>query len=147
MSLIPWRKPASPAPFGSFQQEMNRLFEDFFGNSLTMPAGGTWMPAISISDSPNTYTLRAELPGMSPDDVKINITHNLVVIEGERKEEKKEQNEQLLRHELNYGSFMRQIAMPTEINPDHSEATMDKGILTLKLPKVASSKSRTIKPK
>ncbi|MFO0631509.1 MAG: Hsp20/alpha crystallin family protein [Nannocystaceae bacterium] len=146
MSLVPWRKQSAVAPMSSFQQEMNRLFDQFF-DWPNLPATGAWAPAVSVTDSPTAYTLKAELPGMNTEDVEIHVANNVVTIKGERKEEKKEQHEQVLRHEFVHGAFMRQIALPTDVDSDHAEATMDKGMLTLKLPKLASAKARVIKPK
>lgn len=144
MSLVPWRKQAPTA----FQSEINRLFDDFFGAPLTTPfTGGTWAPAVSISDGPEAYTVRAELPGMEPGDVDIDISHNVVTLRGERKEEKRDEKERMLRHEFTYGAFMRQFSLPNEVDPERAEAKMDKGVLTLKLPKSNATRARTIKPK
>ncbi len=144
MSLVPWRKHAPTA----FQTEINRLFDDFFGTPMAAPfAGGSWAPAVSITDSPEAYTVRAELPGLEAGDVDIDLTHNVVTLRGERKEEKRDEKERMLKHEFSYGSFMRQFSLPTDVDPERADAKMDKGILTLKLPKSSATKGRTIKPK
>jgi HSP20 family protein len=149
MSLVPWRRPqTTPSTFSSMP-ELGRFFDDFF-SGMPLAAGttpGTWAPPIAFSETPQAYVLKAELPGLTPDQVDIQVSDDAVVIKGERKEEKKEEKENYLRSEMTYGSFMRRISLPSTVDPEHTEATMDKGVLTIKLPRVAGAKSRSIKVK
>lgn len=149
MSLVPWRRTTPNTTHGSFpaMPEFSRLFDEFFsGMPLAMgTTPGTWAPAVSFSETPESYVLRAELPGLTPEQVDIQVADDVVVIKGERKEERKEEKENFLRSEFSYGSFMRRIALPSTVDPEHTEATMDKGVLTIKLPRKAGAKSRTVK--
>lgn len=152
MSLVPWRR-ANPqtttASTLSTMPELGRFFEEFF-SGMPLMAGttpGTWAPAIAFSETPQAYVLKAELPGLNPDQVDIQVSDDAVVIKGERKEEKKEEKENYLRSEMSYGSFMRRVGLPSNVDPERTEATMDKGVLTIKLPRTSGAKSRSIKVK
>jgi HSP20 family protein len=149
MSLVPWRKPQLPT-FATLRAEMDRLFDDYLGGGTAVPAPFdkmAFLPAVSLDETPEAYQLKAELPGLNPADIDIQVTENSVVIKGERKEEKKEKKENVIRSEIAYGSFMRRIDLPHAVDPDRAEATMDKGVLTIKVPIVAAAKTKTVKVK
>lgn len=133
----------------NLETEFSRMLENFFGEDLPMPTfGGTdggWAPAIDVTDGEKAYTLRAELPGINPKEIQIDVHDNVVTLRGERREEKKEEKEHSVRREISYGSFTRQVALATDVDADAAEAKMDHGVLTLKLPKRASSPRKTIK--
>lgn len=148
MALIPWRSKAPTQQLNTLQQEVNRMFEDFFGTwpsgvSSTMP----WAPAVSLSEDDKAFTVKAELPGMKPEEIDVNVQDNLLTIRGERKEEKKEQKDKWIRSEFTHGSFSRQVALPSDVDAEGAEARMDKGILTLRLPKSPTRRTRNIEIK
>lgn len=135
-------------PLVAFQDEMNRLFSDFFGD-INMPS---WFvrrehalmvsPAIDVTENEKEFKITAELPGMEPKDVQINAAEGYVTIRGEKKEEKKEEREGYFRQERSYGSFQRVIALPDTANIDKAEAKFKNGVLCLVLPKMAGAVSR-----
>lgn len=150
MSLMRRRKSEAAAPtFGALQTEMNRLFDDFFGQAPDF-FGGTAFPALTTSETDNQVIVRAELPGVTPDDLDVTIKDNVVTIKGEKKEEKKDEKENYFRMERSFGSFIRQIALPAEVDPAGAESKLDQGVLELRLPKLGEkheAKSVKIKVK
>ena len=90
---------------------------------------------LDLADNGDSYTVTAELPGLSKDQVNLNITKDGLEIGGEVKEEKEEKKKNYLHREKSYTSFRRYVAFPDEVLPEKAEANINKGILTLKVPK------------
>jgi HSP20 family protein len=128
----------------SLQTEIDRLFEDFFDVGTSAQSRASWMPAVRISEGKDNVCVDAELPGMDVDDIEVTIINNVLLLRGERREEEKEERENVLRREFSYGSFTRQIPLPTDVDAERAEARMEKGVLHLVLPKVPSAKHRRI---
>ena len=132
----------------SLQSEVNRLFEDIFptreGNGSPGMDAATWSPQLDVMETDGAYRLRVDLPGVSRDDVTINVENNRLTIRGERAEEQQTKNENVLRTERMRGRFFRSLTMPTEINPDKAKAHFEEGVLLIDLPKVAKSKAKSI---
>ena len=104
-----------------------------------------WVPAIDISETPDKVIVKADLPGVSENDIQISITGNLLSIRGERKQEVKEEKENFFRVERVYGSFERVIELPAEVEPDNAKATFKNGVLTIEIPKSEKVKPKEIK--
>lgn len=135
-----------------FTQDMERLFEGFgFRNFFTRGFEPfrmefdnldkvEWMPQIEVLQNNGQFTVRADLPGLTKDDVKVEVTDGLLKISGERKEEKEEKEEGFYRSERNYGSFYRQIPLPESAKTENAAATFHNGVLeiTVPAPKVAA---------
>lgn len=144
-SLIPWTETTVPAnrdvydPFVAFRREMDRLFNEFFGSTglPAMTAGGTWMvaPQLDFVETDTDYRVIVELPGVDPKDVSIELRGDVLTIRGEKKAEHEEKAENRYLVERRFGRFERQIRLPAEIDLDKAEATYDKGVLTIRLPK------------
>ena len=148
MELAP-KTPETANPFQTmrrFTRDMERLFEDFGGFSfpnflrtdfapLRMEfEKGEWMPQIEVLQNNGQFTVRADLPGLTKDDVKVEITDELLTISGERKEEKEEKREGFYRSERSYGSFYRQIPLPEGAKTENAAATFVKGVLEITIP-------------
>ena len=148
MNLTPWKKHESTlstvSPLGELQQEMNRLFSRFFGDDSPFPAFPAF-PAVSVSENDKALTVTAEIPGIEAGELNVRVDGNVLTIHGEKKDEKKEDKDSWHRVERSFGSFTRRIELPAAVDVAHSEANLEKGVLTLKLPKAAPDKSRTIK--
>lgn len=148
MNLMPWKKqnPANvPAPITGFQQELNRLFNNFFADF-----GGGWdlqptFPAVSVRDAGDLVTVTAEVPGVDAEDIEVSADGNVLTIRGEKRMDKQEEQDNWTRVEHSYGSFLRRIDLPSAVDPDRAEASLEKGVLTLRLPKTASDAGKTIK--
>ena len=157
MSLIPFRtkrttgmEPGTMATLADFRNEMNRLFEGFFSRPLAMPGWfetiepGQWLPAIDMSETGKQIHVRAELPGIDPQDVDVSVSEDRLVISGEKKSEKEESGEGWTHRESHYGSFSRAIPLPETVDPTKVTARYDKGVLTVELTKSPSSASRKV---
>ncbi len=142
----PWR-----SPFGMmrrFADEMDRMFEDFGFPSMER-WGGSWgmerfSPQVDIFERDGKLVLRADLPGMTKDDVNVEVTEDAVVIIGERKYEHEEKEEGVYRSERGYGRFHREIPLPEGVNTEGATANFKNGILevTLEAPQAAKNRKR-----
>lgn len=129
------------------RQEMNQLFEEFLNSSpMAMSPfseetslAGDFVPHMDIKESEKEITVAAELPGIEAEDIDISITGNTLTIKGEKKHEKEEKGERYYRSERSYGSFQRSIPLPDSIQEDKIEATYQKGVLNVSLPKQPGS--------
>ncbi len=164
---MPPPKPAVPAISGGspfafmrrFAEEMDRLFEDFGiesrvhfpslftrGRELVRRETGivpaVWSPRIDVVERDGQYVVRADLPGLAKDDVKVEITDDSVVIQGERKTQKKEEVEGCTYSECSYGSFYRAIPLPVGSESSKATAEFTNGVLEIVVPC-----SRPIEPK
>jgi HSP20 family protein len=129
-----------------FSQEMDRLFGDSsragglatgFGRELGRLAGlegSTWLPQVEVFERNGKLNIRADLPGLSKDDVDVDITDNAVVIRGERHQEKEENEEGYYRSERSYGSFHREIPLPNGAKAEEANATFRDGVLEITMP-------------
>src|SRR5436853_37457 len=128
-----------------FTDEMDRAFEDFGlwgrerGGGLL---GASWSPAIEIFERGDNLIVRAELPGLDKEDVKVEMTDNGLVIQGERKQEHEEKREGFYRSERSYGQFYRTIPLPDGINADQIDAQFNNGVLEISIPIPEGQKRR-----
>ncbi len=150
--LIPWRNNRGLGqrlqdPFNTLQQEMNRLFDSFWGageSRLPQGAGmGFHFPTLDVRETDKGYRVTAELPGLSEDDVEIHLRDNNLIISGEKKAEHEEKDENRFYSERSFGRFQRAIPFPVEIDPNKVEAKFEKGVLTVELPKNAKAQEKT----
>lgn len=131
-----------------FSEEMDRLFEDFgFGSSLARSTGGQisprefgrglWRPPIELYSKGDNLIVKADLPGMSREDIKVECTDDAITIQGERKQERTEEKEGEFHTERFYGKFFRRIPLPEGTRPEDAKAVFRDGVLeiTLKAPK------------
>jgi HSP20 family protein len=131
----------------SLQTEMNRLFNAAFGD---MPNGGTvgsarrWMPAMDLLETDEDFVLRADLPGMSEDDVSIELEDNVLTLSGERKAEHEEKREGFYRVERASGAFSRSLTLPKGVDAEAVNASFDRGVLEVRIPKPEQRKPRKI---
>ena len=122
------------------QDEMSKMiesvFEDFgITENRKNKSEGYWMPAVEFSENDNNFELKAELPGMTKDDIEVEISNSNIVIKGETKQEKEEKTENIYRSEFRYGKFLRTIPLPAEIKSDEAKAAFKDGILKITAPK------------
>ena len=100
---------------------------------------------LDVIDRDKELVVRAELPGVQKDDVKVEVTGDRLMIEAERKFEEEEEKEDFYRHELGYGSLMRTVALPEEVDADNVHAELKEGILFITLPKIRVAEKHTVK--
>jgi HSP20 family protein len=123
-------------PF-SLMRRMTEEMDRVFGESATRTGNGgatVWLPAIEVSERDGNYVVRAELPGMKPEDVKVEVRDDALILEGERKEEREENQGGIRRTELHYGHFYRSIPMPEGANVEQAHARFENGVLEITIP-------------
>ncbi|MDI6854910.1 MAG: Hsp20/alpha crystallin family protein [Deltaproteobacteria bacterium] len=140
------REPADWDPFRELEQlqrQMDRLFRQSFGGRFPWRVGV--YPLVNISEDRDYVYVRAELPGVKPENLEIHIRDKNLVIRGERKIMGEEKDVNFHRRERESGFFRRVLTLPTPVNPDNVEATCKDGILTIKIAKPEEIKPRQIK--
>ena len=131
----------------SVRDEMNRLFNEFFGRGGSEEgtwASGAWTPPVDIYETDEALVLKAELPGFSKDDIGIELKENTLVIKGERKREDDMKEGNYHRVERAYGAFQRSFLLPTTVDQERVQASYKDGILELRLPKVPAAQPKRI---
>ena len=114
-------------------EEMDRVFQEV-GLEREGGNGGGWSPAIEVSQRAGKYSVRAELPGLEPNDVKVEVENDSLVIQGERKFEHEEKDGGVQRTERQYGLFYRSIPLPEGANVEQAQAKFHNGILEVTIP-------------
>jgi HSP20 family protein len=143
MAITRWR------PFRdvvSVQDEMNRLFEDIVGHRPARVhwTNGDWNPSVDVTEDKESVVVKAEMPGMKKDDVKISVQDNVLTLKGEKKQEKEEKESDYHRIERSYGSFCRSFELPTAVRTDKIKANYKDGVLSITLPKTEEVKPKEI---
>ena len=146
MALIRW-EPARE--LGSFQNEVNRLFSTFFDTPTTAAPGQNvarrrWTPALDVTETEGEYVLKADLPGLTEDDVSIEVQDNVLTVSGERKFEHEDRKGGYRRIERSYGSFRRSLTLPEGVDAEAVKAGFDHGVLEIRVPKPEQRKPRKV---
>lgn len=128
------------------QGDMNRVFERFFGPQGAME-GSRWFPALDIVEQDDRFVLHMDLPGMGDDDVSIELEDRVLRIAGERRDEREQSGDGFRRVERGFGSFERVLTLPRGVVADAVEASFDRGVLEIVIPKPAESRPRRISVK
>ncbi len=143
MTIVRWEPLRE---LNSLQSEMNRLFDTVF----EQPSGGSrnvmrrWMPAMDLVESGDHFVLRADLPGMSQEDVNIEFEDGTLTVSGERKAEHGDEKEGYHRVERSFGAFSRSLTLPQGVDADGVTASFDRGVLEIRVPKPEQRKPRRI---
>jgi HSP20 family protein len=140
MALVRWEPLRE---ISSIQSEVNRLFNTFFDTPVTA-AERRWIPAMDLVESDEHFVLRADLPGLTQEDVNLELEDNVLTVSGERKAEHEERNEGYHRVERAYGRFSRSLTLPEGIDPEAVEARFDKGVLEVRIPKPEQRKPQRV---
>lgn len=122
--------------------ELDRFANDLARSAETPRA--RWAPAVDITETAEAIHVHAELPGIRPDDVKIDVENNVLTLKGERKLEKKKDEGTSHRVERFYGTFTRQFLLPRTVDAERIEADLKDGVLNVTLPKRSEVKPRQI---
>jgi len=124
----------------SVQDQFDRLWRGMFEGRRQE----SWLPAVDVFDTKDAVVLKAELAGMKPEDIQIEVEDNVLTIKGERKFEEKVDDERYYRVERRFGSFQRSIALPQGVKADDIQATYQDGILEVHVPKAEEEKPKKI---
>jgi HSP20 family protein len=136
MALVRWE----PVP-------MNRLINSLFDSATAPVSGATtrrWLPATDLIESETHYVLRADLPGVSEDDISVELDHDVLTISGERKAQQQERKGGYVRVERATGSFRRSLRLPEGVDAEAITAGFDRGVLEVSVPKPEQPKPRKV---
>lgn len=152
-AIAPWR------PFSEmarWESEVERMFDDFLGKRLRPFWDERWWPTrttgistppVDLYEGKDELVAKVELPGIARDDIQINITDNRLTIKGEKKKETEVKEEDYHRSERYFGSFIRSIELPGDVQAEKTRASFSNGVLEIHLPKTEQSKRKEIKVK
>jgi HSP20 family protein len=136
-SMVPWR------PARDFD-ELERRFEEFFGQPLWLTGERGWMPAVDVFEKDDKFIVKAELPGLKKEDIDVSVTDSTLQIKGEKKSESEVKEKDYYRSERSYGSFYRAVPLPARVNPDKIQADFEDGVLEVTLSKSAASRPKKV---
>ena len=149
--FLPKRTLRDPAvEVSNLERRINRLFGDALSNfdwQYRDNAGAAWVPPVDIFEEPDALRIMAEVPGVSPDNLKISLENNVLSIHGTKEQVAQERSERVHRYERTYGAFERSFTLPATVDANNIKASYEHGVLTLTLPKVEKAKPRQIEVK
>ena len=131
--------------FAAMQDRMSRLFGNVYLRDEDTSFRGTWVPAVDIFETEtHDLVVRAELPGMTREDIVVSVENNTLVLKGEKKFDAEVKEENYRRIERTYGQFQRSFTLPTTVDTNKVTADYRNGVLTVTLPFREEAKPRTI---
>jgi HSP20 family protein len=131
----------------SLQSDVNRLFDGFFGRRDLSSGGQSqrrWVPAMDLVETDDYLVLRADLPGVGRDDIQIEAKDGVLTVAGERRAEHEDKQEGYHRVERSFGRFSRSLELPRGVSPDGVQASFDRGVLEVRIPKPEERKPTRI---
>jgi HSP20 family protein len=144
-SLVPLRERRLARPFERMFEEMEdwmeRFWEEGDGRSARLE---TYYPKVNLAETDGNFDVSIDLPGMKPEEIKVEMRNGNLVISGERKEEKEEKGKTFHRIERSYGSFCRTVPLPAKVEEGKIDAKFSNGVLNVTLPKSEVSKPKQI---
>ena len=133
-------------PFTEIETIREQLDKAFDQRATTRDnSEATWMPAVELVDAGDNFVLKAQLPGIDPKDIDVQVTREAISISGERRYENTDEKPGYVRSEFRYGKFHRTLPLPAHIQNDSVQAEYKDGILTLTLPKVTEARNKVVK--
>ena len=158
MGLIPWKgkeregSEELASPLSVLRSEMDRLMDSFFRDPfavLDWRSGSRrdWSPVLDIAETDKEVTVRAEIPGVDPEDLEITVSGGQLVLSGEKKESIEQSGKDFFHMETRYGSFRRSVPLPEAVDPQQVDAEYANGVLVIRLKKSPSSPPKKIEVK
>jgi len=143
MNIVRWD------PFREVEQiqaRLNRVFGEYpaRGAQNDQLSFAQWAPAVDIQETDGEYVIKADLPEVKKDDVKVEFEDGVLTVEGERQQEKEEKGKKFHKIEREYGKFVRRFALPTEVDAARVSAEFKEGVLNVHLPKSSNGKPKAI---
>jgi HSP20 family protein len=139
-TLTPWG-------FGNLQKDMERLFDRMGMAEWELPAMrtlGDFTPMLDFAENKDAFVVKAEIPGMDPQDITVALENQMLTLKGEKRLEKEEKDEHYHRMERTYGTFARTVRLPIAVDGSKVTAAFKNGLLTVTLPKAPGAKGSTI---
>lgn len=155
MTLIPWKgkqrqreTTGEASPLAALRNEVDRLFDQFLREPFAgweWPFGlGPWSPPVDLAEDEREVLVRAEIPGVDPQQLDLSVLGRELWIAGEKKDPLDRSGKEVHLSEIRYGKFRRSIPLPTEVDTEHVEADYTNGVLTVRLQKLPSAQARRI---
>lgn len=143
------------SPFHEIER-MERMFDEFFKRPFSLLARNPWLqslpemeqvaaPNVDVYEEGDKVIVKAEVPGISKEDIDVTFKDNILTISGEKKKEEKVENKNYYQIERSYGSFSRSVYLPTEVKSEEASATFRDGVLEIEIPKTEESKGKVKK--
>ncbi len=127
------------------QARLNRMFGETPARQTSDPYMlADWAPAVDVQENEKEYVVKADLPEVKKEDVKVQLLEGVLTIEGERKQENEEKGRKFHRVERQYGQFLRRFTLPTEVDAANIQAEFKDGVLKVRLPKTNNGKPKSI---
>jgi HSP20 family protein len=153
-ALVPSRPPELLA---RWERDMERMFEDFWRRPFpTLWGMERWWPSRAVSlqipvldvyEEKDDVVVKAELPGLSKDEIEVNLTGSMLTLKGEKKKEEEIKEKDYYRSERSYGAFTRSVELPSEVKTDQVRATFKDGVLEIRAPKTEEAKKKSVSVK
>jgi len=138
----------TPEPAHNLQERLNRLFEETFLPLKAEPFSiAAWSPSCDIYETGTEIVVKAEIPGVKKEDIKLSMQDNVLTLSGERKFEEETKKENYVRVERGYGSFMRSFTLPPSVDSKKISAEFKDGLLEVKLPKFEEARPKEVEIK
>lgn len=155
MNLIPWRNKSRALatrepqhPLATFRDEVEQMFEQMRRDPWSLAnfgeRAGVLSPQLEMSETDSDVTVRAELPGLKPEDFELNVTGNTLRLTGEKRSEHREKHRGTVYSECAYGTFERTLRLPADVDAEHVDAQYKDGVLTVTIPKRADARPKKI---
>lgn len=141
MALATWEPSEGLA---TLQREMHRLLESCFGGSPWRFDESMSAPAVEVADTTDTVVVKAQVPGVSKEQIQVTVSEGALTIKGETKAEKQQEEKNYLRREFHYGTFSRTVPLPVGVQGEKATAQLKDGILEIRLPKSAEARVKAI---
>lgn len=153
------RRPAEVKPWRF--SDVEKMFEEWFDDFWSRPSPRLWrrpdlwrfrplsleVPALDIYEQKDYLVVKAEIPGLTKDELDISLEGNTLTIKGQKKKEEEIKEEDYYRCERTYGAFSRRVELPVEVKPDKVNASFKNGVLEIRLPKTGQAKKNVVKVK
>jgi HSP20 family protein len=139
-----------------WEREMDRMMEDFFGRRMRPWWSDRWfranememaIPAVDLFEEKDDIVVKAELPGIEKDNIEVNLTDHTLTIKGRKKKEEEVKEANYYRSERSFGSFIRAVELPREVQADKVKASFKNGVLEVRVPKTEEAKAKEVKVK
>jgi HSP20 family protein len=141
MALAKWKPSESLA---TLQREVNRVLESFFDGSSLRFGESITAPTVEVADTKDTVVVKAQVPGVSKEQIQVTVSEGMITIKGEMKEEEKQEEKNYLRREFRYGAFTRTVPLPAGVQAEKATAQLKDGMLEVTIPKSAEARVKEI---
>ena len=143
MAVVRW------TPMGhlaTLQSDMARLMNQFFGTSTVNGGNGgsAWLPAVDVTETENELVLSFDLPGLTQDQIAIELEDNVLTVSGQRERKHEQRDESFYRYERRFGSFARSVALPAGVGEEDIHANYENGVLEIRVPKPEEQRRKRI---